>query len=240
MSKGRPQNLLKDIYKPIHSFSYWYVSSEYELASYFESIDELKINDNPFPRVVVGGKLIESRNAIIDDAKYFNKNYAVIIEDDLQRLDLALDKKNKIRVEIPQVIDMMVDYLDENPDVYMTGVAPTPNAFFYNPDEPISHKKFCVGSFLVIRSNTDLRFDPNLTLKEDYDYTLQHIFKYGKIARFNNILASFSHYSNKGGVVGYRNNRREQYNINYLKKKWGTEIIKDNPKRPNEILLKVK
>lgn len=118
------------------------------------------------------------------------------------------------------------------------GVAPTANPFFYNPKEPISFTKFCIGSFLVIDTESDLRFDSNLSLKEDYDFTLQHIQKYGGVARFNYVLANYQHYSNKGGVVGFRTTETEQHNIRYLKDKW-KNLIKDNPRRPNEILLNV-
>jgi hypothetical protein len=81
----------------------------------------------------------------------------------------------------------------------------------------------------------EIRFDEQLTLKEDYDFTLQHIQKYGTI-RYQKYLFTFQHYSNKGGAVDIRNDKEEQKNIMILKSKWGDKI-RLNPKRKNEILI---
>lgn len=242
ISKGRPNNLLKEIYKSIHSQSHWYLSSQQDIEEYEEVRDELKINNDPFPTLRIGGSLCETRNTIIDDAQYLGKKYAVMMDDDISDIHFALSKTQKSKISIPHAIDHIITDLQISLGgrIKLAGTAPTANSFFYPEKEPISFTKFCGGWFLVIDTSTDLRFDTNLTLKEDYDYTLQHIQKYGGAARFNMLLVSAAHYSNKGGVVSYRNPERERQNIAYLKRKWGPEIIRDNSKRSNEILLRVK
>ena len=92
---------------------------------------------------------------------------------------------------------------------------------------------------MIFVKPNELKFDEKLTLKEDYDYTLQHIERYGICMRYQKYLFSFSHYSNEGGAVEYRNDTEEQYNIVYLMKKWG-KSVKLNKKRKNEILIKYK
>ena len=82
---------------------------------------------------------------------------------------------------------------------------------------------------------SEVRFDTQLTLKEDYDFTLQHISR-KKVLRYQKYLFSFKHYSNKGGAVDIRNNEEEQKNIRILKSKWGDKV-RLNPKRKNEILI---
>jgi hypothetical protein len=235
ISKRRPKNILKKIYSDI--IPTWYVSDNEDLKSYIASGVGKDVTSYG---ITIGGKLVESRNKIIEDAKTFGKKYAVILEDDLTSLHIAANKKDKMVISISGAIELMVSRMENElrGRFKLAGVAPTANAFFYNPEEPISFTKFCIGSFMIIRTDCDLRFDNNLTLKEDYDYTLQHIQKYGGVVRCNDILANYQHYSNKGGVVGYRTTETEQQNINYLKKKWG-QMIRDNPKRPNEILLQI-
>lgn len=83
-----------------------------------------------------------------------------------------------------------------------------------------------------------LWFDTGMTLKEDYDYTLAHLHDFGLVARVNGLLAHFLHRTNPGGAVAARTAELEQENIAYLRKKWG-RVIADNPRRPNEILLKL-
>lgn len=242
ISKGRPKNLLKEIYKPIHAHSTWYLSSSLQdYDDYSEVMDELKINFEPFPQLVMASNLCKTRNQIIEDAKFYGKKYAVMMDDDISEIYFAHSKDYKVKISVPHAIDHIITDLQISlgGKIKLAGTAPTANSFFYNEKEPISFTKFCGGWFLVVDTSTDLRFDTNLTLKEDYDYTLQHIKKYGGAARFNMLLVVAAHYSNKGGVVSYRNPEREQQNIAYLKRKWGDDIIRDNRKRPNEILLNV-
>ena len=82
----------------------------------------------------------------------------------------------------------------------------------------------------------DVFFDEKLSLKEDYDYTLQHLQKYGNCFRYQKYLFTFDHYTNKGGAVDYRTNDEEQKTIRYLMSKWGDKI-RLNTKRKNEILI---
>lgn len=117
----------------------------------------------------------------------------------------------------------------------LAGVAPTANAFYFNPASPLSSAAFIIGD-LFAALPCGLFFDEELRLKEDYDYTLQHLRAYGRVARVNSVLATFAHYTNPGGVVGYRSPAEEQKAIALLKLKWPGRVL-DNPKRPNEVLL---
>jgi predicted dienelactone hydrolase len=80
------------------------------------------------------------------------------------------------------------------------------------------------------------RFDTELKLKEDYDYTAQHIALHGVVARCDFIFASFKHRTNAGGAVAYRTPEVEQESIKRLQDKWG-DAIRLNPRRENEILF---
>jgi hypothetical protein len=129
----------------------------------------------------------------------------------------------------------MLNRLKDTP--YKLGaVAPTSNRFFYT--KPISTQVFCIASLCVVLPD-DLRFDETIPLKEDYDFTLQHISRHGGVVRSNDLLAVYKHYRNKGGAVGYRNDKTERAAIAILQRKWGN-AIRMNPRRENEILLKVK
>ena len=69
---------------------------------------------------------------------------------------------------------------------------------------------------MVIRP-THLRFNENLSLKEDYDYTVQHIKEYGGVVRCFQILAQWKHYTNEGGAVAYRTDEEDKRNIILLR-----------------------
>jgi len=63
--------------------------------------------------------------------------------------------------------------------------------------------------------------------------------RYSKVCRVDRLLVGFKHRSNPGGAVSYRTEKLEQETIQYLKRKY-KGMIKDNPRRPNEILLAIK
>lgn len=192
---------------------------------------------NGVKSVIEGGGLCESRNVILDVAQAQGADAAVELSDDLRVIKLAVDKDNKNSkvISFDDAVAIMISAC-EGLGAKMAGTAPTNNAFFFNPNKPYHTRAFIVGDFITVL-DTDLRFDQNLKLKEDYDYTLQHIYKYGSVARCNALLPSFLHRTNAGGACAYRNEKREQKAIRYLKAKWPSHI-KDNPRRPNEILIK--
>lgn len=184
--------------------------------------------------VVESGGLVDSRNAALNDA-FKAKKVCVQLSDDLTGISLAKSKTSFEPLGFEAAVELMLKSLGET-GAKMAGVAPTANAFYFDPNKPIRTNLFIVGDLIAVESNP-LRFDPKLRLKEDYDYTLQHLKKYGQVARCDAILANFKHRTNHGGAVAYRTTDNEQAAIAYLKSKWGGAIV-DNPRRPNEILMR--
>ena len=60
----------------------------------------------------------------------------------------------------------------------------------------IWYNKFIVGTMMWI-IKTDLRFDPKINNKEDYDFTLQNIQRFGWTIRLNDIAASNCYWKTK-------------------------------------------
>jgi hypothetical protein len=178
------------------------------------------------------GTLIQSRNAALDMAFKENK-ICVQLSDDLKKVTTNKNFEDKKQIELDIVIEKMVSVFNKIENVYLMGIPPTSNDFFAK--NKISKNTFCIGDMLFIKPNS-LRFDTSLTLKEDYDYTLQHIKKYGNVFRYQKYLFEFEHYKNKGGAVDYRTEKEEQKNIKILFNKWGDKI-RLNTKRKNEILI---
>ena len=186
--------------------------------------------------VIAGGSLVKSRNTALKNA-WDNKKTSVMLDDDLKKIQKIVvlgDKKKKIEISYIQAVEIIDSYLERN-KLLLGGVAPTANDFFYNEKRPIGYAHFLIASFQVTRP-CELYFDEIFRTKEDYDYTLQHVQKYGAVCRCNFITPIFTHYTNKGGCVDYRTKEVEQDSIKKLKSKWG-KLIRDNPRRPNEILL---
>lgn len=187
--------------------------------------------------VVEGGGLCESRNLALVEAENLSVP-CVQISDDLRKLEIAEwngdkeTKKTSRPISFEGAVNLILERMAAE-KLMLGGVAPTANLFYYN--KPTASNLFVIGDFIVVRP-CGLYFDEGLKLKEDYDYTLQHFDKYGGALRCNDILAHFLHRTNAGGAVASRTSELEQKSIAHLKAKW-PDLIVDNPRRPDEILI---
>jgi|TARA_R100000479_G_scaffold101453_1_gene50518 Asp-tRNA(Asn)/Glu-tRNA(Gln) amidotransferase C subunit len=177
------------------------------------------------------GNLMDSRNFALEHA-FKEKKICVQLSDDITKVVLNKNFYEPKKIEVDEAIEDIVKKFNKIENVDLLGVPPTDNYFFAG--KLVAENKFCIGDMLFVKPS-EVRFDTQLTLKEDYDFTLQHISR-KKVLRYQKYLFSFKHYSNKGGAVDIRNNEEEQKNIRILKSKWGDKV-RLNPKRKNEILI---
>ena len=117
------------------------------------------------------------------------------------------------------------------------GAYPTQNTGQAFGNDVFSTDLFVVGDFLVIDPKSKPRFDEGMTLKEDYDFTSQHLKKYGVVARSNRLIVIAKHYTNAGGAVEARNDEREQYNIAVLRHKWPGVFPQHATRGVNEVRM---
>lgn len=178
--------------------------------------------------------LVGARNAALDEAEACGMP-CVQVSDDLKKImRLGENTQEPFEITFEQAVGQLLRSLDMT-DLKLAGCSPTDNAYFARETE--STNLFIVGD-LFVALPCDIRFDARLKLKEDYDYTCQHYVEFGGAKRLNWLMPSFQHRTNKGGAVAYRTADEEQKAISLLKSKW-PEWVKDNPKRPDEVLLKL-
>jgi hypothetical protein len=182
--------------------------------------------------VIEAGKLIPSRNQALEDA-FSQARPCLQLSDDLTEINLWRGGKRTDPLPFPKLLALMDSYLAG--DCRLVGIAPTSNTFYAGAEVKTQH--FILGD-LFLAAPSPIRFDESLPLKEDYDYTCQHLATYGQVARLDFILANFKHRSNKGGAVDYRTAALEQEAISILRRKWPA-WIHPNPRRENEVLLRL-
>jgi DNA repair photolyase len=176
------------------------------------------------------------RNKILDtfpvDAR------VVTMCDDVQGVWKLTGPKKLEKMVGPELIQFINDGFQacEDAGTKLWGVYPIKNHFFMS--QSVARDAFIIGTFSGIIVS-DIRCDKQLPLKEDYDYTIKHIQEYGCALRLNNVAVEAKHYKNKGGCVDYRCTELEQQAIARLKELY-PGIIRDNTKRPNEILMRFK
>lgn len=231
ISARRPDNVgdLSERFGPLT----WYVPEDE--VPYYEQFGAPNIQPVP----LVDGKpnnLCESRNAALDDA-HERGLPCLMTEDDFQRVrvkDFDSDDDNSTLDATPEwASDYLLRALDATPYKF-AGVQPTDNPFFST--KPVGLRNYIIGSLIAVEP-TPLRFDEGLMLKEDYDYTCQHIEEYGGALRVGALLPTVRHYDNPGGAVDVRTTRLEQETIAQLMEKW-PEAIHEHPSRENEVVLR--
>lgn len=219
ISTGRPKAV--SAMTELVGHAHWYVADG----------DAAPYADAGASNVHVTGGLIESRNAALEDA-FAADELCVQVSDDLVSIRRVNDEGKVVGRTFSQLVNEATRHLTAN--CRLVGVAPTANAFYASTKVKRAH--FIVGDFFVA-APSPIRFDPTLRLKEDYDYTAAHMAMFGEVARLDWWLLNFRHRTNPGGAVSYRSAELEQASIARLKAKW-PGVIRDNPRRPNEVLLR--
>jgi hypothetical protein len=173
-----------------------------------------------------------NRNFILD---YYPKFEQIIfLDDDIQSIQVKFGTSlvDADTPRIKEIVETAFSACVKN-NIFLWGVYPVANAYFMK--HKISTQSFIIGTFCGV-INTELRY-PEVRLKEDYAFTIEHLKSFGGVLRFDGIAVKARHYTNKGGCVDYRNNETEQESIALLKNLY-PEWITDNTKRSNEVLLR--
>jgi len=190
----------------------------------------------------VGGKLVPARNMVLDDAKK-QKKVAVEISDDISkwvyydcskqnyRGEKTFTRQNKDVLGVPKhcvsplaaaqfILAKMRSVEGDKPK--LGGVFPTANVAMTLGLEEFARTHFILGDFFVAEPDSPCRFDLQMTLKEDYDYTCSHIKTHGSVFRCNRMFLSVKHSTNAGGAVAARDaaGAKEKYNVAVLQQKW--------------------
>lgn len=229
ISSGRPGNVpkmarwLADLPEP----ATWYVGAD-EAGDYAYAGAGL---------AVAAGGLVAARNLALDVADVQGRP-CLQLSDDLVSLGLANGptRDQVAPLTLPEAVTVLQIALGDS-GAQLAGAAPTANPYFSR--NRVHPSAFIVGDLMLVAAGCPLRFNPELRLKEDYDYTCQHLAAYGKVARVDNLLAGFTHRTNKGGAVAYRTPEAEAQAIATLTRLWPAHI-KPNVKRPGEVLLRWK
>lgn len=112
---------------------------------------------------------------------------------------------------------------------------------FYREYTPLSITNMVLGPFLGLTADRpdDLRFDEDLWLKEDYDFSLRVLHRWHRILRLNRYHYKVDHQSELGGVVEHRNMPEEIRQLNALQRRWGSDVVKVQLHRSLNPIIKV-
>lgn len=210
-----------------------------EYQDYIESNKGFENNIVECPKGIQGN-VSRVRNYILDCEFKSGADAVCIVDDDLKGIyRYNVDEKTlygyvKEKIEKDDFIEFIEKYTEICKDLgyNLWGVNCNSDALSYRHYTPFSLTSIVLGPFSVHLKESEVRYDEELPLKEDYDLAIQHLNKYRGILRLNGYFYDCKQSENKGGCATYRNMEREREQFELLRKKWGSEIIKyDKGKR---------
>jgi len=213
-SKGvKTHNIIPDIIYCVH---------EFEAQKYIDKGYNVEIMPDS-----IRGNIARVRNYMLDN---YVKDKGIIIDDDIEYF-----KRWNIKDGLPicESIEDIHEFIEqgfslcEQFGAKLWGLNILGDKGSYREYTPFSLNNTISGSFMGFLDN-HLRFDENIPLKEDYDYSIQNSNEFRKMLRINYAHMVKKDHANKGGCADYRTIDVEKEQLTLLQKKWGTKIVKND------------
>ena len=216
---------------PKESIYIFVVEEEYE--KYKEAL--------PTINIIIGEKgCVNQRNFIMN---YFDEgDYIISMDDDIEKVEYIGDDDF---ITIENLNDFFMYNLDfmKKINANIWGVYPVYNKLFMSKQkQPISlGLNFLIGHLYGFINRKDDNFKLNCKVMHDYENSIIHYLKDGKVIRYNNIACKTKMYG-RGGI-GNKNDRYEdmETDVMFLMSKYG-DYVKPKKKRdgmPHIVLKKL-
>ncbi len=108
------------------------------------------------------------------------------------------------------------------------GLSPNSDPLVYDEFLPFRLHAYIDGGTVGHIEKNELRYDEELSVKEDVDYFLQNLKKYHKALRIEKYYINKESFTNKGGANVIRTSELEKEQFKRMQKKWGSDIIRPN------------
>ena len=177
----------------------------------------------------VQGNLCRVRNHIIDtELVRGGADVLVIVDDDFLGLEYwQRGKRHKLKTDDFLAFVERYSILARDLGAFLWGMNLTNDKQVYREYTPFSTVAYIGGPFQGILRGCSLRYDERLPLKEDYDFSLQHLNRYRVVLRVNKFYYGglVRQSEQPGGCAVYRNIEREKEQLELLRQKWGSAIV---------------
>jgi hypothetical protein len=169
------------------------------------------------------GNLCRKSNAILDRSPC---EWTLILDDDItsiHRFDYGKDRS----LDQDECMDLVKHGFDmaSQLGVKLWGINQNSDEMAYASFRPFNLLAPVLGPFNGHLS-PELRYDPQVLGKDDYDFWLQNIQKYHRTFRMNKYHYIHDHGKKPGGFVSMRTNETEQKGVERMIEKWGNKVFK--------------
>lgn len=230
------------IYSPSYRRAHIAISHKLFLPNTFcyvvrdEEADLYRINFPTTEIITIPKGLVSNisntRNWILENK---TSDYVVMVDDDMKAIEWNLFRKfKKLSAEHIDYMIKNMFLLAEESGCGIWGINLLRDPKAYRPHTPFSFGNPILGPFTGVL-DCELKYDEVLSLKEDYDFSLQQIAKHRRALRVNFLTYLVDHQKLEGGCQTYRTKEREIEQNLLLQKKWGSKVVKKNKNNPGSI-----
>jgi hypothetical protein len=186
------------------------------------------------------GNIARKRNAILD---LYPDRDLVVVDDDYKYLgywENGIDKKCG-----PDEIDLMLTngfQMARDVGTPLWGINVQVDRRFYREHAPFAFTSVVLGPFTGIVGELlpkHIRYDEDLWLKEDYDFSLRVLHRFHRTVRLSRYHYMVDHHNAAGGVVGHRDMVEEERQNRVLEHRWGSAVVKVQLHRSVNPIIKV-
>lgn len=185
----------------------------------------------------VEGNMATKRQWIKENAR---KDWFIMCDDDLKYFQMVENRKaSKLEGEHLRHIFLNAFIMCEELGTVLWGINLQTDPMFYKETSPFSLLSVVLGPFSGHIKEKKCKYDEKLPTKEDYDYSLQVLYHYKKVLRFNKYAYMANHINNEGGSVSIRRMKWEEEQNRLLQKKWGKKVVKYDMAKDIDPIVKI-
>lgn len=171
-----------------------FVADEDEKQKYQQTL-----KDTPYNNIVVGIVGMGAIRRFIQNY-YPEGTYVMNFDDDLSECMKKIDDKTMVPVDnLEEEVILKGFKACEEHGSYLFGVYAAANPMFMNLRTSVG-LYYCIGSCWGLITRHDKELSVTLDDKEDFERTLQHYVKDGKVVRLDNITVKSKYYTEDGGM----------------------------------------
>jgi len=177
------------------------------------------------------GNICRVKNWVLDNLFDEETDVIVFMDDDCSGI-FRWEGVKKVKLNTDELLELSENISEMCFDwgFKLWGMSPIPDKSVNREGTPFNTLAFVGSPFHAHLKGTEVRYDESLSLKEDYDITLQHIKECSGCLRVNwlcyDVKQGVSGSGQGGGCATYRNNDKEIEQFRLLQKKWGSKVVR--------------
>ena len=174
------------------------------------------------------------RNHILKAEFESGADVVCMLDDDLKGIYRFCKAQNSNFGYEKKLVDDFIGFIEkysimaQDMGAFLWGVNLNKDNRSYRHCQPFNTNAIILGPFSCHLKGGDILYDPAIPLKEDYDIALQHLSTHRKILRVNMYHYDCKQSTNTGGCAQYRNYSTEKRNFELLRRKWGSDIVRED------------